>query len=388
MLKTQLQEELYNILQYWETHTVDSSNGGFIGRISGNNMADPYAVRGAVLNTRILWTFSAAYNLLQEQQWLDLAQRAWLYVEQYFLDKTNGGLYWSVDYNGQPVDTKKQVYAIAFGVYACSEYYKASGDDSARDTAISLYQTIMQQAFDPQYGGYFEAFAADWSELPDQRLSLKDANEKKSMNTHLHVLEAWTNLYTIWPDANLKTDIQVLLDIFSRRIIHPVHHHLLLFFQEDWTVKGDAISYGHDIEAAWLLLEAAEAIKDNTYISAFKKIAMQLSQASLEGLDADGGLWYELLPSAHHLVKEKHWWPQAEAMVGFINAWQLSSDLRYFEHATGSWDFIRDYLLDKKHGEWHWGVDAFHHPLDEDKVGLWKCPYHNARSCMELIKRL
>ncbi|WP_326464922.1 AGE family epimerase/isomerase [Chitinophaga sp.] len=387
-LKRSMQQELNNILAFWANNTIDETNGGFTGRITGSNTRDPFALKGAVLNTRILWTFSAACRLLGAPQYRSLAARAWEYIRDHFIDQQHGGLYWTVDYTGRAVDTKKQVYAIAFGVYACSEYYKATGDAAAREMAVSLYHDIRTHARDHSLGGYFEAFTADWQPIADQRLSQKDANEKKSMNTHLHVLEAWTTLYEIWPQAQLLEDIQELLDIFSDKIISGETHHLLLFFSDDWQVKGDTVSYGHDIEAAWLLLEAATVTRNEGLINKFKNLALQLTAAAQEGIDSDGGLWYEYEPQQQHLVKEKHWWPQAEAVVGFINAWQITQDAQYLQLATRNWAFIQQFILDKQNGEWHWGVDANGHPLQEDKVGLWKCPYHNGRACMQIMERI
>ncbi|SFO91366.1 mannobiose 2-epimerase [Chitinophaga sp. YR627] len=388
MLKQELLQELKRILDYWATETVDEINGGFIGRISGHNVKDPYAVKGSVLNARILWTFSAAANLLKTDQYYTLATRAWDYLRSHFADKEHGGLYWTVDYTGKVVDSKKQVYAIAFSVYACSEYFKASGNEEAKQTAIGWYRDIRRHAYDNVYGGYIEACTANWQPLSDLRLSLKDANERKSMNTHLHVLEAWTTLYEIWPDEQLKADIQELLLLFDKHIIHPSTHHLQLFFADDWTVKSTLISYGHDIEAAWLLQEAAVVIGDEQAISRFSAQAINLVRAALKGMDKDGGLWYEYNTAEEHLITEKHWWPQAEALVGLINAWELSGDQYYLDKAMASWQFIQQFLLDKKDGEWYWGVGMDGLPMDEVKVGLWKCPYHNARACMEVVKRL
>lgn len=341
-----------------------------------------------MLNTRILWTFSAAYNLLKTDQYLTLANRAWDYLYAHFADKVHGGLYWTVDYTGKAVDGKKQVYAIAFGVYACSEYFKASRNETAKQTAIAWYHAIRQYAYDKIYGGYIEACTQDWQPLSDLRLSLKDANERKSMNTHLHVLEAWTTLYEIWPDEQLKADILELLMLFDKQIIHPTTHHLQLFFTDNWTVKSTLISYGHDIEAAWLLLEAAIAVGDEQELSRFRVRAINLVRAALKGMDKDGGLWYEYDTAEQHLIAEKHWWPQAEALVGLVNAWELSGDPYYLDKAMASWQFIQQFLLDKTDGEWHWGVGLDGKPIEEVKVGLWKCPYHNARACMEVVKRL
>lgn len=387
--KTEMQEELNNILHYWATHTVDEKYGGFVGRLNNENEADELAPKGSVLNSRILWSFSAAFHLTQNPLFLQMAARAYQYFVSHFIDPEFGGVFWTVDYMGKPLDAKKQIYAIAFAVYGLSEYAIASGDDNARTQAIALYESIMLHSYDPEYGGYLEALGRDWKELDDLRLSEKDANEKKTMNTHLHVLEAFANLYRIWPDKDLYNNIRNLLKVFTDHIVDAQTGHLLLFFDEQWNAKARTVSYGHDIEASWLLLEAALIIDDKQLVDMLKPICLRMADAASRGLDADGGLWYEYEPDTKHLLHEKHWWPQAEAMVGFMNAWQLSGEDYFLHRSLASWDFSKRHLLDKANGEWFWGVDENYKVMPgQDKVGLWKCPYHNSRACIEIIKRI
>jgi cellobiose epimerase len=209
------------------------------------------------------------------------------------------------------------------------------------------------------------------------------------MNTHLHVLEGFTNLYRVWPDKTLKSHIVTLLNNFLEHFIDTQSGHLNLFFDEDWTCRSTLVSYGHDIEASWLLLNAAEAIDDRALIDRLQHLAVKISDAALGGMDIDGGLSYEFEPGDAHLVKEKHWWVQAEAIIGFFNAWQLTGDEKYFELSINSWEFVKDKILDKRNGEWFWGVYENGEPMPgEDKAGLWKCPYHNSRACMEIINRI
>ncbi|MBC7866381.1 MAG: AGE family epimerase/isomerase [Gloeobacteraceae cyanobacterium ES-bin-316] len=387
--KVEMHQELKNILQYWMSFTVDKEQGGFYGKINHADVIFKEAPKGSVLNSRVLWAFSAAYNLTRQDEYLLIAKRAYEYLMHQFVDETYGGVYWSVDFMGKPLDTKKQTYATAFALYALSEYYKCSQNPQVLEQALSLYQTILNKACDKRNGGYFEAFARDWAGLADNRLSAKDANEKKSMNTHLHVIEAFANLYNIWPRESLKKHIEQLLQLFSAYIINTKTQHLNLFFEEDWTVKSTAISYGHDIEAAWLLLEAAGIIKNENYITQFKKIAVQITEGVFGGLDEDGGLWYEFEPAGNHLTKEKHSWPQAEAMIGFLNAWQITGDEKYAQASFRSWEFTRQYIKDNNAGEWVWGIYEDYSVMNkEDKVGTWKCPYHNTRACIEIIKRI
>ena len=386
-LEKELQLELTNILCYWMQYTIDEEYGGIYGKIDNDNGIDNNAPRGLVLNARVLWAFSAAYNHSKEKKYLLIADRTCRYFIDHFLDKQYGGFYWSVDKYGKTGDEKKQVYGIAFSLYGFSEYYKATSSEEALRQARDCYALIEQYSFDEKKGGYLEAFTRNWQSMEDLRLSQKDANEKKTMNTHLHVVEAYTNLYRIWKDDRLRNSIKLLLENFINHIINKDTGHLNLFFDEEWNVRGNIISYGHDIEAAWLLQEAAEIIEDETLIKTVKEFSIKLAIAAAKGLDVDGGLWYE--KGHEKLVTEKHSWPQAEAMVGFFNSWQLTGDDKYLRYAFNSWQFIQQYIIDKKNGEWFWGINGDHTVMKEQyKAGFWKCPYHNTRACMEIIKRI
>ncbi|MGH2649338.1 MAG: AGE family epimerase/isomerase, partial [Ginsengibacter sp.] len=369
-------------------YTIDAEQAGFYGRLDNLNNVFKEAPKGSVLNSRILWAFSSAYNLTRESKYLQISARAFRYITDLFIDKINGGVYWTVDYKGDPLDTKKQIYALSFAIYGLSEYYLASKNQQAKEVAIELYHLIVKHSYDAINGGYIEALTFDWKEIEDLRLSNKDANEKKSMNTHLHVLEGFTNLYRIWTDEVLRDKIKELIYIFSDHIIDNSTRHLILFFDEKWTVKSRIISYGHDIEAAWLIQESTEIIDDKDLLKKVKVKSVQLANAAAEGLDKDGGLWYEYDVNEGNLIKEKHWWPQSEAMIGFFNAWQITGDEVYLKKSLHSWEFVQQRILDLNNGEWFWGVKENYEVMNEDKVGLWKCPYHNSRACIELIKRI
>jgi mannobiose 2-epimerase len=386
---TEMKAELARILSYWDSIVTDHEEGGFYGKIGHDNKIVAQAPKGSVLNSRILWAFSAAYNLTREPRYLAAAERAYEYILNHCIDREFGGVYWTVDHSGKPLDSKKQTYATAFAIYGLAEFYKSSNNEEVKQKAIGLYRNLLQHTLDLTYGGYFEAFARNWDQVADARLSAKDANEKKSMNTHLHVIEGFANLYSIWPDEDLKNRIRDLLKIFLDHIINRKDNHLHLFFEEDWSVKSSLISYGHDIEAGWLLLEAAEIIKDEDYIKLYRSHALTLTAAAAEGLDKDGGLWYEYEPANNHYHREKHWWPQAEAMVGFFNSWQLTGNRSELLHSLNAWSFVKDHILDVSTGEWVWGVyDDYKIMNKEDKAGLWKCPYHNSRACIEIISRI
>ena len=389
VLKNEFSDELNNIFNYWINNTTDGVYGGFVGRIDENNEVFANAPKGSVLNARILWSFSAAYNLTQNPDYLRYAERAYQYIIDHIIDKEFGGVYWSVDYEGKPLDTKKQVYANAFTIYGLSEYYLSSGNEDAKTLTIELYNLLVKNSFDTKNTGYLEAFTRDWQPLNDLRLSAKDANEKKTMNTHLHVLEAYTTLYRIWQPEELKLQIETLIHNFLDHFIDPKTHHCLLFFDEDWNNKSGLISYGHDIETTWLLQEAAEVINNESLLERIKTINIPITEATIAGLDDDGGLWYEYEPADHQLIKQKHWWVQAETLVGFFNTWQITGDEKYLAIVEKNWQYIKAKILDKKNGEWLWGIDENGETMmGEDKAGIWKCPYHNSRACMEIIKRI
>ncbi len=387
--QNEVREELNEILTYWAGNTHDTMNGGFIGRIDENNVPHHDAPKGVVMNARILWAFSSGYQLTQNGDHLYIARIAFEYFKTYFIDREYGGVYWTVDAKGQPLETKKQVYAVAFAIYACSEFYIASKNESAKETAIQLFTTLEKYCFDAEQTGYFEAFAENWQPMDDLRLSEKDANEKKTMNTHLHVLEAYSNLYKIWPDKKLKVQIENLLKNFSDHFVDKKTGHLKLFFDENWHTKSGIISYGHDIEAAWLLMEAAETINNQLMVDDIKKLSIKISAVSARGLDNDGGLWYEYDGINQQMNKEKHWWVQAEAMVGFLNHWQLTNEDIYLQRSLNSWNYTKEFIKDKVFGEWLWGRTGDGRVMpNQDKAGLWKCPYHNSRACIEIAKRL
>lgn len=377
-----------NILPFWMRYALDNENGGFYGEIDRENLPVNRADKGCVLNARILWTFASAFNHLKNEKYLEQAVRAYHYFIQNFLDKKHGGCFWRLDYKGVAVSTKKQVYAQAFALYGLSEYFMATQDKECLEKALELYRLIEEKSFDEKNGGYFEAFARDWSELEDMRLSEKDSNEKKSMNTHLHILEAYTNLYRAWKNKDLGEKIQHLIDIFLEKIIDTSSHHLNLFFDEVWDIKSDLISFGHDIEASWLLHEAAEVIGDITRKKKIDdKIPLMLNAIMNEGADADGSLFYEATP-LRLLDGDKHWWVQGEGVVGYLNAYEITRNEIYLNAAYQLWKYIEEYIIDEEYGDWHARVSQKgQHYKEDQKVSMWKCPYHNSRTCLEVMRR-
>ncbi len=389
LFRAEVAAELDNILAFWRENSLDKENGGFIGRLSNDGIVDSNAPKGAVLNARILWTFSAAARHLETAENRAVADRAYNYFVKYFLDQEMGGVYWTVTPEGEPLGTRQQIYALAFAIYGLSEYYLLTQKVEVLTHCQALYRWIESHSYDAKHGGYFEAYSREGELLEDLRLSEKDRNDPKTMNTHLHILEAYANLYRAWPDAVLADQIKNLLVVFQEHIIDLETHHLRLFFTADWQPTADLVSYGHDIEAAWLLLEAAEVLGDAALIEQFQQVASQMALAAATGLQPDGSLVHELNRATNHYDTHREWWVSAEAMVGFLNAWQLTSEPEFYDQARASWDFIQNHLLDKAGGEWRWGVFEDYSPMgDEDKIGHWKCPYHNARACMEVVRRL
>ncbi|MEI9947384.1 MAG: AGE family epimerase/isomerase [Chitinophagaceae bacterium] len=386
--RKELNEELQSILSYWINNTIDEQNGGFYGSVNNDNIPDRSARKGIVLNSRILWTFSAAYHFTGKQSHLKIAERAFEYIIDHFFDHEYGGVVWSVDAGGKILEGKKQIYGLAFCIYGLSEFYTVTNNGLALHFAKELFYSIENNSFDKQKNGYLEALTREWQAIDDLRLSQKDDNERKTMNTHLHIIEAYSNLYKVWPEELLRERIINLLGLFDKYFINKNNYHLNLFMDDDWKMKSSLESFGHDIEAAWLLLECAVIINDKQYIEVYKKLAVKITDATVEGLDQDGGLWYEYDPAADRLIQEKHSWPQAEAMIGFFNAWQLTGDQKYFRHSVESWEFIKKYIRDDKNGEWLWGVKEDYTAMEKEKAGFWKCPYHNSRACMEIIRRI
>jgi len=375
-----------NILPFWIDYMVDHSHGGFYGRIDGNNLLDQNAPKAIILNTRILWTFSASYRQFGNEEYKSTAIRAFEYLKNYFVDLKYGGVFWMLNSDGTVMESKKQVYAQAFAIYALSEFYLATGSQESLEMTKSIYLVVEKHSFDHLRNGYLEAFDQKWNLLDDLRLSDKDANEAKTMNTHLHVLEAYSKLYQVWPNKNLASQLENLVHLFLDKFINEKHH-FQLFFDENWNLKSHVYSYGHDIEGGWLLQRAAEVLQNPALVESCKVAAIGLTEAALEGFDHDGGLMYEGTESTVEDT-DKHWWPQAEALVGLVNAFNISGNPKYLKLAEKNWNFIIERMVDPK-GEWHGMVykDGSIN-LEEDKAGPWKAPYHNGRAMLELMERL
>ncbi len=417
-LKAEVRDVLENnILNFWLDKMVDEENGGFYGQMTGEGEIVKTADKGGILNARILWSFSAAYRVLHKQEYLEAATRAKDYIIDHFIDKEYGGTYWSLDYKGQPKDTKKQFYAIGFTIYGFSEYARATGDREALDYAMELYECIEEHSLDREYNGYIEACTREWGEIADMRLSELDANYPKSQNTHLHIIEPYTNLFrcikelkaaescdyvpaigsvlpigvTVPDDfvVRLESSLRNLITIFTDKILNPDTHHLDLFFDMDWTREAGRLeSYGHDIECSWLMHEAALVLGDETVLRKVETVVQMVAKASEKGLNEDGSMVHEANLDTGYVDTDRHWWVQAENVVGWINIWQYFGDESALQKALRGWQYIKDNLIDREGGEWWWSRDPERNiNRKDDKAGFWKCPYHNSRMCLELMER-
>jgi mannobiose 2-epimerase len=380
---------LANVLPFWLKHAPAADYPAFIGELSNDLVPNPFAQRGMLLTARLLWTFSAAHRRHERPEHLAMADRAYRDLQANFRDNAHGGYWWALRADGRIAQDHKQVYGQAFALYALAEYHLATGRREILDEAVALFELLQTRAHDHRHGGYIEAFDRTWRPIADMRLSDADLNAPKSQNTHLHLLEAYTALFRLWPDVRLGRALRDLVLVMSGRITDPASGHLRLFFSREWTPIGEAISPGHDIEASWLLTDAAGALSDATLFAQVRTWVVRIADATLaEGGDSDGGLFNQTGP-AGVTDPRKEWWPQAEAVVGFINAAELSGEARHWEAAMRSWDFIEQRLIDRRHGEWFRGVTRDGAVLREHpKISFWKCPYHNGRAALEATRRL
>lgn len=379
---------LANVLPFWLRHAPAADDPAFIGEVSDDLVPDAAAERGLLLTARLLWAFAAAYRRYGKPEYLAMADRAGRDLQSSFRDAAQGGYWWALRADGTVSQDRKQVYGHAFALYALAEYHAATGRPEVLDEAVVVFELLETRARDPLHGGYTEAFDRAWRPVTDMRLSAIDLNAPKSQNTHLHLLEAYTALLRVWPDVRLQRALCELAGLMLAKIADPATGHLRLFFSSDWKPLNTAVSYGHDIEAVWLLGAAAEALDDAPLLARIKPWVAKIARATLAaGVDRDGGLFYQGNP-AGPTDRQKEWWAQAEAVVGFLEAAALTGDRRYLAAALRTWDFVETRLIDREHGEWRWGLAPDGRPLPAPKIGFWKCPYHNGRAALEAIRRL
>ena len=386
VLRTETTENLKeNLLPFWMKYVVDPA-GGFYGVVMNDGKAIEKAPKGAVLNARILWTFSRAYRQYGLEAYKQMADRAADYYIRYFVDPTYGGVFWQLDNEGYPKDATKQTYACAFGIYGLAEHFRATGDHRSLETALKLYNTLEEKVHDKAGQGYIESFLRDYSKAPLKGVD-GQVNASKTMNTHIHVLEAYTTLYQAWPDEGLKNNLRELLGILQTKLYNPRTNHLILYCDDYWNPIGETDSYGHDIETSWLMSEAAAVIGDPVLKKQVDEQAVKMARTALkEGLNAEGAMLYEKSPEG--MVKRMSWWPQCETIIGCVNAWQLSGDPSFLEAALRNWTYVKTHFIDHQYGGWFKDLTEDGQPLNHPKVSDWNCPYHNSRLAFELAERL
>jgi mannobiose 2-epimerase len=378
------------IMPFWCGPAVDHERGGWMGWLSNDLKPDRTQPKGLIVNCRILWAFSAVHRARPEKLFRQMAGRAFDFVTNRFWDSQSGGAFWRLDDSGKVIDDSKKIYGQAFYIYALTEFHRAFGSRAALEQAQQLFELIERHAHDAKFGGYVEVCNRDWSEAgADARLSEKDMNEKKSMNNHLHVLEAYTNLYRVWKHQRVAERLNELIEIFLTRILDTRTKHFHHFFDEQWRVRSDTYTFGHDIEGTWLLCEAAEELGDALLLGRVRAVALQMAEVVLkESFTASGAIYYEG-KGGKTIDHGRECWPQAEAAIGFLNAFQLSGDKKFFDAAQRVWTFIEESLVDRVHGEWFWRINEDGQPDPKlPKVSEWKGPYHGSRACLETLHRL
>jgi len=377
----------HNLLPYWSTRMVDTKNGGFYGRINASDQVFPDEDKGGILNARILWTYSSAYRILKDTTYLRLAKRSKEYIMSHFIDKEFGGAYRSVKSTGEPSDTRKQTYTQSFFIYGLAEYYRVTGDKDALKAAKDIFELFEKFALDKENDGYFEVFTRDWNRSHDMLIGEKTSQDEKTMNTHLHIMEAYTNLYRVWPDRRVADRLKDQVEIFLDKIVDAKTSHLICFMDKNWNRTSSLDSYGHDIESSWLLVEAAGVLKDTALLGRVTKTSIKIANAASEGLQPDGSLIYEKDLSTGRKNTERSWWAQAETIVGYLNAYEITGNEKYLDKSINCWNYTKNHLVDNKSGGWFSSVSESGITGRGDKGGFWVCPYHSGRMCMEVIER-
>ncbi len=402
LLQQEFKQELIAIADWWVANSVDRELGGFFGEVSAENIPVKDANKGVILNSRILWFFSEVALEINNPEYRQCAKRAYDYLLQYFFDKKCGGVYWELDCFGNPINSKKQTYAQAFTIYALSAYYKLTQNEQALAMALNCFELLETKTIDRECEGYLEAFTRTWGKMEDLRLSDKDLNFPKSQNTHLHILEAYTSLYNIHPTPEIKTALRYNIELFDKYLIDKKTFHLRMFLDHHWNDFSPGVTYGHDIEASWLIAKALATLDDEAYTALLTPSLIKIAATTLqEGIDGYGQVMDSYDYASGKVNTNIVWWVQAEALVGFLYAYVTSNEQKYLTVAENLWQAIKKYQIDHQYGEWHWSsvinstsvlessTMLDNSSLDRSqaepnyKVGFWKCPYHNGRAMIE-----
>ena len=385
-LREEVTRELtQHILPFW-TKLVDKENGGFYGVVDYDLNVDKKADKGGIVASRFLWTYSAAYRVTRDEKYLAIADHLYDFLVKKLYDQEYNGLYWMVDFKGNPKDTRKHVYTQSFGIYAFSEYYRATNHLEALEMAKKLYFLIEENGFNTENNAYKEEFNREWIEIPNEMLSENGVMADITMNTHIHVLEAYTTLYKAWPNEGLKARLENLLQILFDKIYDQDSKFLGVFFDKNWKNLLAIKSFGHDIEASWLIDETLKAIGSEKpeYVQMVMDIAHNIADYAMQ---EDGSLINEQVDD--EVDQTRVWWVQAEAAVGFMNAYQRSNDEKFLTLATNLWNYIKNNIIDsRENGEWYWSIEPDGTPSVRNIGDPWKASYHNGRFCLEIIERV
>lgn len=385
MFATEIKEHLVNdLIPFWQG-LKDEENGGFYGYLSYDLKLDKKAVKGCILNSRILWFFSNAYMVLGDPSLLESATHAYQFLKEHCVDDEFGGVFWSLTYDGKPEDTTKHTYNQAFSIYALASYYDASKNPEALEVAWKLYDLVESKCKD-EYG-YLEAFTRSFEPEENDKLSENGVIAEKTMNTLLHVFEAYTELYRVTKEEKVAKQIRFMMDIIKDKVFNKEIGRQEVFFDRTWNTLIDLYSYGHDIETAWLVDRGLEVLDDEAYTNMLSPITKIITENIYNRAYIDHSLVNE---SENGVVDTTRvWWVQAEAVVGFLNGYQKQGDKKFLDASVDIWNYIKKYFIDKRNGsEWFWSVKEDHTPDEKPIVEPWKCPYHNGRMCFEVLRRM
>ncbi len=380
-----LLEATHRILPFW-SNLEDTRYGGHYGRVNYDLSIDTKSEKGGIATARHLWSWSAAYRVLKDPQYLRQADIAYIFLKEHIMDDSYKGIYWMVANNGRVKDARKHIYAQAFAIYGLCEYYRVSEDAEALAYAQMLFELIESVGYDSKHGVYREEFDRFWREVENEMLSENGIIAEATTNTHLHILEAYTNLYRVWPDPKVYKALKGLIDLFTVSLYKQDSHFIKVFYTKQFQEIIDIQSYGHDIEASWLLKEAIDVlgIQEKVYTNLILNIAENIYNT---GLNLDGSVKTEREGGVDQ--PQRVWWVQAEAMVGFYNAYEMTGETKYIEAVQAIWAYTKAYLIDSRDkSEWFWCVDADGSPVNEPIAEPWKTPYHNIRFCIEIIERI
>jgi len=400
--RQRFEAELHSILKYWMVYSQIPDGVGFYGAVDLNNQPVMEAPKSCVLTARILWTFAAAARHYQDPEYAAVAEKAFQVLHSDFADSMHKGYLMELDSNNRPLNSVKHSYAQAFVLYSFAKYYEYLPDEKLGCEIADFFVFLDGQIKDPNHPGYLEAFTQEWELIEENRMT--DGNEPKSMNTHLHLLEAYAAVYKVWPNGLVKLRLTELVQLFLDHIIRD-DGHLGIFFDNNFneTENSKAIcSFGHDIEASWLIWEAVQILNNKEIIEAALPVMIRMARAVFrEGMDQDGGLFLESYRHGSHVRTNKHWWLQAELLVGEMNAFELTGDEKYWGYLKNTWEFINKFVIDHKRGEWYTKVNRLGKPFlvepsddpspyyrNDWKIDPWKCPYHNGRAMLELMHRI